>query len=317
MGSNDIRFVSISDLVTDIYYDKNLKLIGADGGITAHNIICNLKYFGFNTFAFGVCGNDPLGKISINSLKDCNVENDILIRNDIKTKAFHIRRVLENNKYAYRSVKRCPFCDTKFWYEGSFIDPEYIIKKIKKDDILVFDNLNDKNQFIIDNTNNIKLIDLGNFKEFENLNKKEIIEKITNKFEIVNLNERVEKYLIEKLNCNDSIGLSKIFNSKLLLITRGKKGNEFVFNNKKFIFPLEKVVEEVDDSGAGDAFFSTIIKNWANNNFEIKEEYFKGWFLDTQPLIHKILRLVGSRRHIKKMYQISYKDICDCSLKKD
>ncbi|MBR6137017.1 MAG: hypothetical protein IKH54_07880 [Bacilli bacterium] len=312
----NFRFVSISDLVTDIYYDKNLKLIGADGGITAHNIICNLEYFGFKTFAFGVCGNDPLGKISINSLKDCNVDNDILIRNDIKTKAFHIRRVIDNNKYAYRSVKRCPFCDTKFWYEGSFIDPEYILKKIKKDDILVFDNLNDKNQFIIDNSSNLKLIDLGISKEFDELSKDEIIKKISNKFEIVNLNERVEKYLIEKLNCTDSIGLSKIFNSKLLLITRGKRGNEFVFNNKKYIFPLKEVIEEVDDSGAGDAFFSTIIKNWANNNFEIKEEYFEEWFNDTSILIKKILRLVGSRRHIKKLYKITYKDICNCSLKK-
>lgn len=309
---NNFRFVSISDLVADIYYDKNLKLIGADGGITAHNIICNLKYFGFNTFAFGVCGNDILGKISIKSLNDCNVENDILIRNDIKTKAFHIRRVLEDNKYAYRSLKRCPFCNDKFWYEGSFINPEYIIKNIKKDDILVFDNLNDKNQFIIDNTNNIKLIDLGNFKEFENLNKKEIIEKITNKFEIVNLNERVEKYLIEKLECTDSIGLFKIFNSRLLLITRGKRGNEFIFNNKRFIFPLKEVIEEVDDSGAGDAFFSTIIKNWANNKFEIKEEYLEDWFNDTSILIKKILRLVGSRRHIKKLYSIKKKDVCNC-----
>ena len=306
----DNRFVSIGDLVADVYYDKNLKLIGVDGGITTHNIICNLEYMGFNTFAFGVCGNDFLGKISIKSLSDCNVKNDILIHNDIKTKAYHIRRVIENDKYAYRSIKYCPYCKESSWYEGSYIDEKYILSQIKKDDILVLDNLNKKNQYIVDNTSNIKLIDLGLCDEFENLSKEEIINKINNKFEIVNLNERVEKYLIQKLDCKDSIGLSKMFSSKLLMITRGKKGNEFVFNNKRIIFPLKEVVEEVDDSGAGDAFFSTIIKNWMNNNKIIKEEYLEEWFNDSSKLIKKILRLVGSRRHIKKMYSIRKKDIC-------
>jgi sugar/nucleoside kinase (ribokinase family) len=304
------RFVSIADLVADVYYDKNVKPIGVDGGITAHNIICNLQNMGFDTLALGVCGNDFLGKISIRSLTDCNVKNDILIRNNMRTKAYHIRRIIENGRYTYRSIKYCPYCKESSWYEGSCIDEKSIIKKIKEDDILVLDNLNEKNQYIIDNTKNIKLIDLGTCDEFENLSKDQIIKKISNKFEIVNLNERVEKYLIQKLDCKDSIDLSKIFSSKLLMITRGEKGNEFVFKAKKYCFPLKKIIIEVDDSGAGDAFFSTIIKNWMNNDKTISEEDIEKWFNDSTKLINKILRLVGSRRHIKKMYPIKKKDIC-------
>ena len=171
------RYVSIGDLVADVYYDKYIKLIGVDGGITVHNIICNLQSMGFDTIAFGVCGNDYLGKISKDSLTDCNVKNDILVRDDIKTKAYHIRRVPENDGYAYRSIKYCPYCKENCWYEGSYIDELYILSKIKKDDILVFDNLNEKNQYIIDNTENIKLLDLGLFNEFETLSKTEIISK--------------------------------------------------------------------------------------------------------------------------------------------
>ena len=45
-----MRIVGISDLVADVYYDENLNIIGAFGGISTCNIICNLQYFGFNTF---------------------------------------------------------------------------------------------------------------------------------------------------------------------------------------------------------------------------------------------------------------------------
>ena len=43
---------------------------------------------------------------------------------------------------------------------------QILTNKIKNDDILVFDNLNSKNQIIIDNTNNKKIIDLGSCRRF-------------------------------------------------------------------------------------------------------------------------------------------------------
>ncbi len=184
------------------------------------------------------------------------------------------------------------------------------MKEIKKDDILIFDNLNDKNQYIIDNTKNIKLIDLGLYDEFINLEKDEIIEKIKNKFSIVNLNERVEKFLLEKLDCKDDIELYKMFSSQLIIITRGIKGNDFIYENNKYSFPLSKIINEVDDSGAGDAFFSIIIKNWINNNMKISSDKLSIWVKETVPLVSKILRRIGSRTYIKKMYKLKKKDIC-------
>ena len=302
------RFVSIGDLVTDIYYDKNLRLIGADGGITCHNIICNLKYMGFDAFAFGVCGNDFVGRISINSLNDCGVKNDIFINDKIRTKAYHIRRIIKDGKYAYKSIKYSPYTKVSSWYEGSYILERDILKKIQKDDILVFDNLNAKNQFIVDNTSNLKLLDLGLYDEFDSLSKEEIIKKIKGKFEIINLNERVEKYLLDKLDCKDDVELSKLILAKLIIITRGINGNDFIFNNQKYSYPLKEIVDEVDDSGAGDAFFSTIIKNWINNDMKIEESKLDLWADDTASLIKKVLRLVGSRRHIKKLYKVRKKD---------
>lgn len=305
-----MRVVSIGDLVCDIYYDENKEPLGAFGGITSGNIVCNLQNMGVNTYAYGACGNDFLGKIAVKSLDGCNVKNEIDILDNIKTRAYHILKLKKGNHYVFKSIKYCPYCMDNSWYEESFINEKKIIEKLEKDDILVFDNLNDKNQYIIDNTKNIKLLDLGNYDEFTNKNKEEIISKIKNKFEIINLNERVEKYLIEKLNCQNNLELYKIFKTKLIMVTRGSKGNDLIYRNKVFTYPIEEIIEEVDDSGAGDAFFSIIIKNWLNNGCKLNASLFPKWINDTKILIKKVLLQIGSRTHIKGLYLISKKDLC-------
>lgn len=305
-----MRIVGISDLVCDIYYDEKLNIIGAFGGISACNIICNLQFMGFDTFIYGVCGNDYQGKICIDSLNDCNVKNDILVLDNITTKTYQILKRKDNNRDVFRSIKSCPFCNKSTWYEGSYIDEKGILKKIKNDDILLFDNLNNKNQYIIDNTNNIKLLDLGTFNEFDNLNKKEIIKKIAGKFTIINLNERVEKYLINTLNCKNTLDLASLINSDLLIVTRGIRGNDFVYQNNIYSFPLTEIVDEVDDSGAGDAFFSIIIKNWLENKLVIDAQLFSIWVNDTKPLVKKVLKMIGSRTFIYPMYQVDRRKLC-------
>ena len=193
-----MRAVSIGDLVIDYYY-KNEKFLGINGGMTSHNIIANLAKMGINTAVFGVCGNDIQGEISIKSLEKLDVDvNNIIILNDVRTRCFHVSYFEDGDKLSFTSKKRCPFCNAKKWYEDSLINPSDIVKNIKDDDILVFDNLNNKNQIVIDNTHNKKIIDLGQYYEFENLSDKEIIDKLKNKFEIINFNERVSKYLIKR-----------------------------------------------------------------------------------------------------------------------
>jgi len=305
-----MRIVGIGDLVCDIYYNENLNIIGAYGGISFCNIICNLQNMKHDTYIYGACGNDFLGRICISSLSECNVKNDIKIIKNINTKAYHILKIKEQERDIFRSIKYCPFCKKNSWYDGSYIDEKEILKKLKKDDILLFDNLNDKNQYLIDNTNNLKLLDLGTYYEFETLSKNEIINKISNKFEIINLNERVEKYLITKFDCKDSIELSKIIRAKLLIVTRGINGNDFIYQEKIYSYPLKEVINEIDDSGAGDAFFSVIINNWLNNQLNIDPSLFSAWVDDTRELVKRVLLLIGSRTHINEMYLINRVDIC-------
>lgn len=218
-----MRIISIGDLVTDFYY-KNGKLIGVNGGMTSHNIIANIAKLGLETGAYGVCGNDTVGNIAIKSLRDIGVNVDnIRIFDNLSTRCFHVSYFEKNGKLEFKLKKRCPVCNEKNWYAESKIEPNDILKHINNNDVLIFDNLNKKNQIIIDNCDNGKMLDLGQCFELENYSDNDIVEKIKNNFDFINLNERVEKYLKNRFSINFLEDIYNLLQPKMIIVTRGKK----------------------------------------------------------------------------------------------
>lgn len=313
IATKDIKInmivVSIGDLVLDYYY-KNGKLIGVDGGMSSHNIIANLAKKKISTAVYGVSGNDIQGKIANLSLKKLNVDvSKVLIKDNIKTRCFHV----SYDEEGFISKKRCPKCNEKKWYEESQIDIEYITKNIQNDDILVFDNLNDKNIEIIKNVSNKKIIDIGQYFEFENLSKEDIINKLNNGFEIINFNERVSNYLLDKLNLKNNIELYNLLKAKLVTITRGENGAIFIYNSKEYKFNLKDNGNVIDSSGAGDAFISSIIFDYIKNSYEFNEELFPKWYEKSIKLTSKVVSNFGARGHLNSLYKIKKKDkVCTC-----
>lgn len=304
-----MRVVSIGDLVLDYYY-KNGKLIGVDGGMSSHNIIANLAKKKISTAIYGVSGNDIQGKIANLSLKKLNVDvSKVLIKDNIKTRCFHV----SYDEEGFISKKRCPKCNEKKWYEESQIDTEYISNNIQNDDILVFDNLNDKNIEIIKNVSNKKIIDIGQYFEFENLSKEDIINKLNNDFEIINFNERVSNYLLDKLNLKNNIELYNLLKAKLVTITRGENGAIFIYNSKEYKFNLKDNGNVIDSSGAGDAFLSSLIFDYIKNNYEFNEELFPKWYEKSIKLTSKVVSNFGARGHLNSLYKIKKIDkVCTC-----
>ena len=304
-----MRVVSIGDLVLDYYY-KNGKLIGVDGGMSSHNIIANLAKKKISTAVYGVSGNDIQGKIANLSLKKLNVDvSKVLIKDNIKTRCFHV----SYDEEGFISKKRCPKCNEKKWYEESQIDTEYISNNIQNDDILVFDNLNDKNIEIIKNVSNKKIIDIGQYFEFENLSKEDIINKLNNDFEIINFNERVSNYLLDKLNLKNNIELYNLLKAKLVTITRGENGAIFIYNSKEYKFNLKDNGNVIDSSGAGDAFLSSLIFDYIKNNYEFNEELFLKWYEKSIKLTSKVVSNFGARGHLNSLYKIKKIDkVCTC-----
>lgn len=308
-----MRVVSIGDLVTDYYY-KNDKLIGINGGMTSHNIIANLAKMGIKTSAYACCGDDCQGKMAIESLEKLKIDTaNIKIIKNVRTRCFHISYYDENGKLSFCSKKRCPFCNNKQWYEESLIDTDFILSNINNDDILVFDNLNNKNQMIIDNTNNKKIIDLGQYFEFEKMSDEEIIEKMANKFEIINFNERVAKYLLNRLKLKSDNELYNVVKPNLMTITRGENGATFINKNKVYNFKLLAKGNVIDPTGAGDAFISSILKDCIKENFEYDEKKLKRWYENSNKLTFKVVSKMGARGHINSLFKIKkIKDICTC-----
>lgn len=304
-----MRVVSIGDLVLDYYY-KNGKLIGVDGGMSSHNIIANLAKKKISTAVYGVSGNDIQGKIANLSLKKLNVDvSKVLIKDNIKTRCFHV----SYDEEGFISKKRCPKCNEKKWYEESQIDIEYITKNIQNDDILVFDNLNDKNIEIIKKVSNKKIIDIGQYFEFENLSKEDIINKLNNGFEIINFNERVSNYLLNKLNLKNNIELYNLLKAKLVTITRGENGAIFIYNSKEYKFNLKDNGNVIDSSGAGDAFLSSIIFDYIKNSYKFNEELFPKWYEKSIKLTSKVVSNFGARGHLNSLYKIKKIDkVCTC-----
>lgn len=308
-----MRVVSIGDLVTDYYY-KDEKLLGINGGMTSHNIIANLAKLGIKTSVFACCGNDTQGKIAIKSLEKLDVDiQNIKVLDNIRTRCFHVSYHEENGKLTFTSKKRCPLCNNKKWYEESLLDTNFILSNIKIDDILVFDNLNEKNQIIIDSTNNKKIIDLGQYFEFEKLSNNDIIEKLINKFEIINFNERVSDYLLNRLNLKSDSELYNIIKPKLMTITRGEKGATFIIDNSVYNFDLFTKGNVVDSTGAGDAFISSIIKDSIKNNFNYDKDKLKKWYENSNKLTFKVVAKMGARGHLNTLFKIKkINGTCTC-----
>ncbi len=308
-----MRVVSIGDLVTDYYY-KNGKLLGVNGGMTSHNIIANLSNMGIKTAVFGSCGNDKAGMVAKQSLSDLKVDvTDIKMLDNVFTRCFHVSYFDTDNGLDFSSKKRCPVCNQKNWYENSLIDTEDIIRKLDKDDILVFDNLNIKNQFIIDNTFNNKLLDLGQYFELDKLTNEQIIGKVKNKFSIININERVVKYLKNRFNLETLTQLYDILKPRLMMVTLGKKGAIFVYNGIIYEFQLFHSSKEIDSTGAGDAFFSSIIKDWINADLSFDVNNFNAWYNNSVKLTSKVVKKMGARGHLSNLYKIKRnKNECTC-----
>lgn len=308
-----MRVVSIGDLVTDYYY-KNGKLIGVNGGMSSHDIIANITKMELNTAVFGVCGDDMAGHIAIKSLKDIGVNVDnIEIIKDLKTRCFHVSYFDNNGKLEFKSKKRCPLCNEKRWYEPSEINTKEILKNINSNDILVFDNLNSQSQEIINNTQNRKMLDLGQYYELEKLDNNEILNKLQNKFDIINLNERVEKYLINRFNLTNSKDIFDQIKPNLIIITRGKDDSDFICQDFKITMMLTNPAEEIDSTGAGDAFFAVFISEYIKNNFIINKKFIEETFKKATNLTKKVVQKFGARGHINSLYKIKkLNNYCTC-----
>lgn len=310
-----MKIIGIGNLVTDYYY-KNGKFIGVCGGMTSFNIISNLSKK-FDTYAIGICGNDVDGKIAIKSLKDLNVDTKYVSTSEIQTRCFHIN-VLNDS---VSSRKRCPMCGRKKWYDKSneiiTIPKELLVKN----NIMIFDTLDEENLILATKTKEnecINIIDIGRAGILEKLSEDKIIEKLKGKFDFIQLNERVAKFLLEKFSLKNTKKINEIFSAKMLIITYGKKGAEFIYSKKSYTYKMESPAEELDSTGAGDLFLSVIIKNLIDSEFNVNKRLLNKAYHEATILTSQLVQKIGARALIQPLYEIERaKNQCICGLEQE
>lgn len=278
------------------------------GGKTSNNIIFNLGYLGQNTIMYGCCGNDILGDICIKSFEEMKVDTNYIKRIGNETRRFYID--IEDKT----TRKRCPICNEKTWSDNKY-DLSELKRIINDEDIIIFDELNnDIISFYADIPNKI-MIDIGYYKNFEKLSDAELLDYFTKSTEIINMNERVEKYLIKRFSLKDSLALYHILQVKLLIITRGSLGADFIFNDMNYHKRIDKATEEVDTNGCGDMFYASIINDYINNAFRLDKDFIDRSFKKSINYTSKVVSNIGSRSYAHPLYKKIDK-ICDKALVK-
>lgn len=231
-----MKFIGIGALAVDYYY-KDGQFIGRMNGKSFQNIIINLAFLGNKTKIIGTVGSDEVGTFALEMLEKLKIDKEIT-----KLPQNTNRFFIENKK-----TKKEGKIDT-FPYQ---LDAQ-------KEDIIVIDNINkNKLKCIIKHAGEI-VLDLGNVISFLYLEKEEIIKRLKNKFTIINMNERVYKIIEQKLHAKGK-ELITFLQIKLLIVTYGKKGIYFAMPSIEKMFLITNPYEEVETSGAGDAFFAIIL----------------------------------------------------------
>ncbi len=283
-----MRYVGIGDLVVDCYYDKNNKLLFICGGKSFANIIANLVYLKEKCAILGCCGKDEFGNIAINTLGNCDTSQ--ITRINKPTRTYYIIDGI--------AQKENPLTNETNWYRISMIDPKEIISNIQKEDILIFDNMCQKNITIINHTSNPKCLDIGGISSLKYYNLETIKKLYHQKFRIIQMNEKVYKFFQSRFSLTTR-NIYDLLSPTLLIVTLSSQGAIFITKHQTILKKLTKKGKEKDPNGCGDAFFATMIKHFGVN--EITQDKINIAFTEATIITTKVVETLGSRGHIIKL----------------
>lgn len=111
-------------------------------------------------------------------------------------------------------------------------------------------------------------LDLGHIAAFRYVLVPDLKEMLTRKYYMVNLNVKVANYLVKRFGYTDYKELKQIFQTDILIITKGKEEIEIIGKEYDYILKNNNInYNEKDPTGAGDLLFSHyIVANIIKNN---------------------------------------------------
>ncbi len=96
-----------------------------------------------------------------------------------------------------------------------------------------------------------------------------------------------------------------------MIITRGKRGCDVIYNDKFLKKTIEEPTREVDESGAGDAFISEFIRTYIEEK-KIDDKMISKSIIRALTNSSKCVKSLGARGHIIKPYKVTSYEKCIC-----
>ena len=282
-----MKIIGIGDLVLDVYMNEK-EIIGITSGMSFANVIYNItrllkedKNIEFESIIYGVCGNDIAGNIILKEAEESGIQTKYITIKDKKdTRKFYI--YLDENSNFVASKKKNYITKKESWYSTSMVKKDIPEELLSKENIYVLGSVSKNFRDIMDMIEEKEgkiCLDLGHIAAFRYISLSKLKEMLTRKYYIVNLNERVAKYLLTRFGYNEYKELKQIFLTDMLIITKGKEEIEIFVKDNNYILKNENInYTEKDPSGAGDLLFSHYIvaniirENNMKTKKDIKEE---------------------------------------------
>ena len=282
-----MKIIGIGDLVLDVYMNEK-EIVGITSGMSFANVIYNItrllkedKNIEFESIIYGVCGNDIAGNIILKEAEESGIQTKYITIKDKKdTRKFYI--YLDENSNFVASKKKNYITKKESWYSTSMVKKDIPEELLSKENIYVLGSVSKNFRDIMDMIEEKEgkiCLDLGHIAAFRYISLSKLKEMLTRKYYIVNLNERVAKYLLTRFGYNEYKELKQIFLTDMLIITKGKEEIEIFVKDNNYILKNDNInYNEKDPSGAGDLLFSHYIvaniirENNMKTKKDIKEE---------------------------------------------
>lgn len=294
-------FISHGDIILDNIYNGDLELIKQDGGGSNWNTLYNLSYLGETCYAVGTCGKDKEGDIALSSLEAGNVNTDFVRRDDISTSIMNIiipnQSELGDNSIIHSWYSPITNKRTLFFRDNLPIElPEDILRN---DIYVLLDKFETINFDFISNLKNKKVcLDIGHIRFIEHFTK-QYLTMFFKTANLIQLNETVKPLLFERLQIQNEFDFFNLLDLDLLVVTKGKKGATFIFKEDNELKAIDKepevIAKVVDSSGAGDAFFASVIQGYAYTD-TINSDFVNKIFSTANKASRTVISQVGSRR---------------------
>ncbi len=301
-----MNILGVGEMVLDIIC-VNGKIYNYIGGGSVFNVLANLSHTDHKLIAYGSVGSDKGATHALNSLDELGVDTRLLNIRKASGRKVYQNTIIENNAHIKNDGKvTCPNCKIDLWNSSlklkNNISDDLQDKKI---DIAVFDSIR-KDTLDIAKTLKSKetklFLDIGLVGNMRYMNIEKIKEHLKLPFDVIQINGKVASYIKTRLSLNNDEQLFTFLNIELLVITRREKGSTIVYRTKNDIktalisFEISNIK---DTTGAGDAFFASVILTYINSNNDINK-FLVELQKTAQLLVTDALNHIGARGHLDK-----------------